>query len=115
MSVWTTPQKFGCVVFYDSNPHENFTEINLISAKLTSGAALYAYKRSASLGRCGLVPDFTEGDYSAPPDSLAGGRGRTPPQEPHTARLFGLRHFRGPHNIVGFGPMLYYITRSHYR
>ena len=34
------PQKFGCRVFCGSDPHENFTEINLVTAKLTPGADL---------------------------------------------------------------------------
>ena len=50
MGIWGSgpPQKFGCGVFYGSDPHENFTEINLTSAKSTPTAALEVYNPLAS-------------------------------------------------------------------
>jgi len=77
------PQKFGCGVFYGSNPHENFTEINLILAKSTPGAVFKPIKCSKSPDRWGFAPDPTEGAYSTSPGHYLVGRGTSPPQEPH--------------------------------
>jgi len=90
-----TPQKFGCVVFYGSDTHENFTEINLMSAKLTTGAALEAYIHVSLtvLNRqiAGASSRTHWGSLQRSPDPLASRKGNIPSQEPHTYRPFELR------------------------
>jgi len=74
----TTTKLFGCGVLYGSNPRNNFTQINVISAKSTPGAAWKPRKRSKSSGRRGFALDSIVGGYSILPDPLAGGEGNMP-------------------------------------
>ena len=97
-----TPQKFGCGIFYGSDPRENFTERNLMSAKSIPGAARLCkpIKRSKSRSLRTPLGELT----AALPRLLARVKGkisslRTTPPSPtfklRSSALCGPRQFDG--------------------
>ena len=87
-----THTQIGCGVSYGSDRHEKFTQINLMAAR---SGFVNLYETFEIRSPRGFAPTplghltALQGSQS---DSLADEEGTSPPQEPHTSRLFELRY-----------------------
>ena len=82
-----TPQKFGCGVLYVTDPHENFTEINLIKMDTSSGlVSLENVLNRQVVGASLRTPPW---EFRALLHLLAGGEGNIP--SPRTQPIWAIQ------------------------